>query len=189
MNRYESLSDADLLDACREGQAEAWDALVARYERLVYTIPFRYGLTKSEADDVFQSVWTTLLAHLPTLKQPDRIAAWLVTTARRECWDRRRGAGFERIRSVDPAEMPETDPWFQGASAEDIVARHERHRRLHEALRQLQERCRRLLHYLYNDPHKLPYSEIAVRLNMAVGSIGPTRARCLEKLRELLESS
>lgn len=184
---YESLPDAALVEACREGDAGAWDALVARYERLVYTIPFRYGLPQSEADDVFQSVWAALLKHLPTLKEPDRIGAWLVTTARRACWDRRRGAEHERTHSVDPTDLPEPDAWFENVSPEEIVARHDEHRALHRALRQLGERCRRLLHYLYNDPAQLPYADIAVRLNMAVGSIGPTRARCLEKLRNLLQ--
>lgn len=189
MSHFDSWSDADLVNACREGQAGAWDALVARYERLVYTIPFRYGLPQWEADDVFQSVWMALLNHLPRLKEPERIAAWLVTTARRACWDRRRGAEHERTRSVDPADLPEPEPWFESVSPEEIVTRFDDHRALHGALRQLGERCRRLLHYLYSDPEQLPYADIAVRLNMAVGSIGPTRARCLEKLRGLLETN
>lgn len=187
MRQFESLPDADLISACREGDAGAWDALVTRYERLVYTIPFRYGLPQSEADDVFQSVWMALLQSLPTLKEPDRVSAWLVTTARRACWDRRRGAEHERTHSVDPAALPERDPWFDSASPEEIVSRYDDHRTLQGALRQLGERCRRLLHYLYSDPDQLAYSDIAVRLNMAIGSIGPTRARCLEKLRSLLE--
>lgn len=77
-------SAAQLIAACQAGDDAAWDALVVRYERLVYTIPLRYGLTAAEADDVFQTVWLKLLQHLPTLRQPDRVAAWLVTTARRE---------------------------------------------------------------------------------------------------------
>ena len=189
MSDLESLSDAELIAACRKGEAGAWDALVARYERLVYTIPFRYGLPQSEADDVFQSVWTALLKHLPSLREPDRIAAWLVTTARRACWDRRRGAEHERTHSVDPRELPESDPWFETTSPEEIVTRYEEHRHLQGALKQLGERCRRLLHYLYQDPDQPAYSDIALRLNMAVGSIGPTRARCLERLRSLLEET
>lgn len=188
MSGRASPSDAELLAACRQGEAEAWDALVARYERLVYTVPYRYGLSQAEADDVFQSVWFSLLTHLPTLRQPERIAAWLVTTARRECWDRRRGAEHERTYTVDPAELPDPDPWFQTATPEEVVERYDNHQNLRNVLRRLEERCRRLLHYLYNDPAQPSYGEIAVRLNMPVGSVGPTRARCLQKLRELLES-
>lgn len=188
MKKYKELSDAELVAACRQGEAQAWDTLLARYERLVYTVPIRYGLTPGEADDVFQSVWAALLSHLPTLKQPERLSAWLVTTAKRESWDRRRGAEHERTRAVAPEEMPEPDAsWAETLSPEEIVERYEQHRALHGALEQLGERCRRLLNYLYSDPEQLSYTEIAVRLQMAVGSIGPTRARCLAKLRDLLE--
>jgi RNA polymerase sigma factor (sigma-70 family) len=188
MMHIESLSDAELVAGCRQGHATAWDTLIGRYERLVYTVPLRYGLSQPEADDVYQSVWIALLRHLPNLNQPERVAAWLVTTARRESWERRRGADFERTYSVDPAEMPEpADPWFSSASPEEIVARFDDHRRLHDAMRLLQERCRQLLHLLYTDPDRPAYSVIAERLNMPVSSIGPTRARCLQRLKELLE--
>ncbi|HSM57326.1 MAG TPA: sigma-70 family RNA polymerase sigma factor [Candidatus Sulfomarinibacteraceae bacterium] len=190
MKQYEQLSDGELVAACRRGDSRGWDALVARYERLVYTIPIRYGLSQSEADDVFQSVWTALLRHLPSLRQPERLSAWLVTTARRECWDRRRGAEHERTRSVAPEEMPEPEAtWVETLSPEEIVTRYEQHQALQQALKQLGHRCERLLHYLYKDTSQLSYEEIARRLNMAVGSIGPTRARCLQKLRDLLEKS
>ncbi len=187
MSSLESLTDAELIAACRQGRAAAWDVLIQRYQRLVYTIPLRYGLTPAEADDVYQSVWLALLRRLPALDQPERVAAWLVTTAKRECWERRRGADFQRTHDVDPAELPEpAAPWFESATPEEIVARHDEHRRLHEALQRLQERCRRLLHLLYTDPDRPAYSEIAERLHMPVSSIGPTRARCLQKLKELL---
>lgn len=186
MTDYTKHDDRQLIAACRDGTAGAWDALVARYERLVYTVPLRYGLTQAEADDVFQSVWLALLRHLPTLKQPDRVSAWLVTTARRESWDRRRGSEHERTYAVDPGDMPE-DRWLEVAEPEEIVSRHERHRHVRVALQQLQERCRRLLHFLYNDPDEPSYADVAARLDIPVGSIGPTRARCLKKLRRLLE--
>jgi RNA polymerase sigma factor (sigma-70 family) len=187
MASFDAQTDADLIAACREGDEHAWDALVARYERLVYTVPIRYGLSQAEADDVFQAVWTTLLRHLSSLKNPERVAAWLVTTAKRETWDRRRGAEHKRTIAVDPETMPEPDPfWVEALTPEEIVMRYEQHQGLRQALQQLQERCRRLLNYLYNDASQPTYAEIAVRLKMSVGSIGPTRARCLEKLRELL---
>lgn len=188
MTQYEELSDGELIAACRQGDSKGWDALVARYERLVYTIPIRYGLTPAEADDVFQSVWTKLLRHLPYLKQPERISAWLVTTARRECWDQRRGAEHERTRAMPSDDLPEPDAtWDESLTPEEILAHYEEHQALQKALRQLDERCRPLLNYLYRDPTEPSYEEIARRLNMAVGSIGPTRARCLKKLRELLQ--
>ncbi len=186
MPDYTQLSDAQLIAACRTGDEAAWDALVSRYERLVYTIPLRYGLTPAEADDVFQSVWLKLLERLPTLRQPERVAAWLVTTTRRACWDRRRGADHERVDTVAPESLPE-ERWVDELSPEEIVIRYERHQAVRRAIERLEERCRRLLRYLYYDPTHPTYAEIAEKLKMPVGAIGPTRARCLQKLRRMLE--
>ena len=183
---FRECSDAELVAACRQNKAEAWDELVARYERLVYTIPLRYGLPTAEAEDVFQTVWVTLLEKLPTLQEPDRVAAWLVTTARRATWDRRRGAEHERTDSYDPAEMPEGEA---EATPEELVLQYQQQRQTQDALAKLGERCRRLLHFLYQDQAQPSYADIAQMMGMTVGSIGPTRARCLEKLRSLMEES
>jgi RNA polymerase sigma factor (sigma-70 family) len=184
MGRYRSSSDGELIAACRQDEAEAWDELVARYERLVYTIPLRYGLPWSEADDVFQTVWMTLLEKLPTLREPERVSSWLVTTARRATWDRRRGAEHQRTESFDPAELPE-EPGE--ATPEELVAEFQQAQRMQEAVAQLDERCRRLLYFLYQDRTTPSYAEIAEQLGLTTGSIGPIRARCLEKLRGILE--
>lgn len=182
----DTLAAAQLIAACQAGDAAAWDALVARYERLVYTIPLRYGLTPAEADDVFQTVWLKLLQHLPTLRQPDRVAAWLVTTARRECWNRRRGAAHQREQLTAPASLPE-DSWVEELTPEDFVVRYEQHHAVREAIDRLGERCQQLLRFLYYSIAQPSYAEIADKLNLPVGSIGPTRARCLQKLRKMLE--
>lgn len=185
MPRYDQLSDAQLVAACRAGDAAAWDALVARYERLVYTIPLRYGLTRAEADDVFQTVWLKLLERLPTLRQPERVGAWLVTTARRECWGRRRSAEHKRTDTVAPEALPESR-WIDELSPEEILLRYERQHAIRRAIERLEERCRHLLQLLYYESSRPSYAEIAARLRIPVGSIGPTRARCLQKLRKLL---
>jgi RNA polymerase sigma factor (sigma-70 family) len=184
MARYQHFSDAELIAACLQHEAEAWDELVARYERLVYTIPLRYGLPRSEADDVFQTVWITLLEKLPTLREPDRLSSWLVTTARRATWDRRRGSEYKRTESYDPAELPEESG---DATPEEVVAEFQQAQRMQKALDRLDERCRRLLFYLYQDKTTPSYAEIADKLGLTTGSIGPIRARCLEKLRGILE--
>lgn len=182
MNDYTRFSPAELVAACRRQDALAWNELVARYERLVYTVPLRYGLTRAEADDVFQSVWLALLKNLPTLEQPERVSAWLVTTARRACWDKRRGADYERSASTPVEALAEIPA--EAESSEAMIVRYERQTAVRRALARLGERCRQLLHALYYAIEKPDYATLAEQLNISVGSIGPTRARCLQKLRQ-----
>jgi RNA polymerase sigma factor (sigma-70 family) len=183
-----SLSDKELVTGCRLGQESAWEELVSRYERLVYTIPIRYGLTPSEVDDVYQSVWMALIKHIETLRRPDRIGAWLVTTARRECWERRRGADFKRSVSSN-LETLLVDRDGGELTPEEVVAVFRQHEALREAIECLDERCRKLLWHLYYDSTIPSYADIAEKMDMPIGSIGPLRARCLKKLRKILSES
>jgi len=185
MPDYARFSPQQLVVACRQGDEAAWQALVKRYERLVYTIPLRYGLATADADDVFQIVWLQLLHHLPHLKEPDRVSAWLVTTAKRACWDRRRGAEYERSVTVDPDHLPEGNG-VDELSVEEIVTQHEQHTALRRAMAQLGQQCQGLLGLLYG-ASQIAYADIAAKLQIPIGAIGPTRARCLQKLRQLLE--
>ena len=187
MIEYGELDDVQLVSACQEGDERAWDALVTRYERLVYTIPSRYGLTPSEVDDVFQSVWLSLLKNLDRLREPDRISAWLVTTARRECWERRRGADYERTVSNN-LDSVLFDKEGEEQSPEEVVTAYREHENLREALGNLGERCQRLLWLLYYDSTIPSYADVAEKLDMPIGSIGPMRARCLKKLKGILST-
>ncbi|MFN2187807.1 MAG: RNA polymerase sigma factor [Candidatus Promineifilaceae bacterium] len=182
---YKQLSDADLISACKDGEEAAWNALVTRYERLVYTIPHRYGLTPTEVSDVFQTVWLSLLKNLKTLRQPDRLAAWLVTTTRRECWERRRGKDFKKIITSElDSHIIKTRS--EEPSPDELVSTYERHEALRKALEHLDPRCRQMIELLYFDPGIPSYADIAENLGMPIGSIGPLRARCLKKLRKIL---
>jgi RNA polymerase sigma factor (sigma-70 family) len=178
-------TDEELITACRDGDGAAWAVLVERYERLVYTVPSRYGLTPAEIDDVFQSVWFSLLRSLDGIREPDRIAAWLVTTARRECWERRRGSDFRMSSAGSPETDLRNEPVDQIAP-EEAVAEFLAHERLRLALEHLDDRCRTLLELLYYDSDEPSYAQIAEILDMPIGSIGPVRARCLNKLRLIL---
>lgn len=187
MTEYSELPDEELVVACRTGDDNAWDVLVERYERLVYTVPARYGLTPTEIDDVFQSVWLSLLKNLDKLREPDRVSAWLVTTARRECWERRRGADYERTVTTDfdtfllDREGNELPP-------EEVVVTYRQYQTLQQGMENLGDRCRRLLQLLYYDTSVPSYADVAEMLDMPIGSIGPMRARCLKKLRGILNS-
>lgn len=179
-------TDKQLLLACRRGEESAWEALVNRYQRLIYTIPRRGGLDDDQAADVFQEVFTTLFQKLNDIDSPERLHAWLVTTARRKTW--RVLSSQSRIKN-DPndeedelARIPDNAPL-----PEEVLLKLEEQHRVRMALAGLDDRCRELIAMLFYRPEPPQYSEIAARLGTSPGSIGPTRARCLEKMLRLLE--
>jgi RNA polymerase sigma factor (sigma-70 family) len=177
-------TDAELVRACTRGDKQAWETLVRRYERLVYSIPRRNGLDEDAAADVFQRVFVSLVEHLNTLERPERLSAWLVTSAKRETWRASRRAAAQRAVLApedDASDVPDTD-----AAAEDVMVRLEEQDLVRRAVESLDGRCRMLLELMFYSEEPLTYGEIAARLGMAEGSIGPVRGRCLERLRNQL---
>ncbi len=174
-------TDADLVRACLAGEEVAWRTLVLRHERLIYSIPLRYGMSETEADDVFQNVCLTLLEHLGSLRDPERIGSWLVKTTRRACWARWRARAHDEPLSDNLRGDDEADP-------EVLVSLFEETQGVLAALNQLPDRCQRLLQRLYLDAEPATYIQLAEELGMPVNSLGPTRARCIERLVGLLES-
>lgn len=179
--------DATLVWACRRGDAAAWDTLVTRYQVLIIAIARRSGLNPEQADDVFQRVFTALVEHLDQIAHPDKISAWLVITARREAWRVKRR---ERVTDLplenygEAADIADDTPLPQ-----EQVLLLEEQQRVRTAVASLDMRCHQMLQLLYYQPIPLSYAEIAAQFGVSEGSIGPTRARCLEKLRRLLEHS
>ncbi len=182
-------SDEALILACRQGDPVAWEALIVRYQRLIYSIPCRAGLDEALSAEVFQHVFATLFEKLDRIEQPARIHAWLVTTARRETLRliRREGAA-QPLGSSDDAEDEAGELPDRSPLPDEVVQRLEEQHAVRTALAALDERCRKLLTLLFFHPTPPPYAEIAAALGTTEGSIGPTRARCLQKLRRLLES-
>jgi RNA polymerase sigma factor (sigma-70 family) len=174
------VSDPVLIQACLAGDEGAWEELVDRYGRLVYAIPKRMGLTDSDAQDVFQDVFLTLLRRLADLRDHTRLSAWLITTTRREAWR----YGRARARRAESALEEAIDD--EAPSPIDDVVRWEREQAVRQAMRRLDARCRELLTMLFLEPAATRYEVIATRLGMPVGSIGPTRARCFKKLDAIL---
>ena len=172
-------SDADLVRRCLDGNRAAWAALVARHADLAYGVLRRAGLEAAAADDAFQEVCVLLWKGLAKLREAERLAPWLVVTAKRVAWRMRRRAKARRRREEARA-RPEVDP---AASPEAELAALEDEQAVREALGAMGERCRRLLTALYFEASDGGYDEIARRLGMPRGSIGPTRRRCLETLR------
>jgi RNA polymerase sigma factor (sigma-70 family) len=181
--------DEDLLLACRRGDGAAWETLVKRFQRLIYAIPRRAGLDEDAASEVFQEVFTTLFEKLDDIEQPERLHAWLVTTARRKTWRLISRDRFSRNQSQDEEDadaelnaLPDSAPL-----ADEVLIQLEEQHRVRTALNQLDERCRKLLTLLFYRAEPPSYAEIAAETGTREGSIGPTRARCLQKLTRLLE--
>lgn len=185
-------NDAQLVDRCRNGDAAAWTLLVRRYERLIYTVPRRAGLADELAADVFQTVFAALHRNLHRIADPARLQAWLVTTSKRETLrilsKERRFVAFpgaehdDGTTCVDPIELV-----ADGRPLPDeVLAELQESHLIRAAFAQLDDRCRELLTHLYLADQPLSYVETSGRLGCAEGSIGPTRARCLDKLRRLL---
>jgi RNA polymerase sigma factor (sigma-70 family) len=168
-----------LVTRARDGDKAAWDELVEAYAPLVWSICRRFRLTPADAEDVGQSVWLRLVEHLAALREPAALPGWIATTTRRECLRLVRVA--RRSEPVDPLENVQhlAD---DAVPVEEEVLTHERHVALRAAFAQLPSRCQLLLAMLTRDP-PVPYSQISESLHMSVGSIGPSRARCLDRLR------
>ena len=172
-------TDLDLVSACLRGDQLAWEKIVQRYQRLIYTIPRRAGLDEDQSAEVFQEVFTTLFQKLGDVEDPERLQAWLVTTARRKTWrimqkakvrqsaETTKENGLQNASNIpDGAPLPD----------EQLMILEEQHR-IRVGLDSLDERCRKLLDLLFYAPEPHSYAEIAMLLGTTEGSIGPTRAR------------
>jgi RNA polymerase sigma factor (sigma-70 family) len=182
-------TDQDLIEACRGGSSHAWDQLLRKYERLVFSIPLNYGLSHDDSADIVQITFTILLQSLDNLHENSHLASWLATVARRHTW---RIIEHGRRQSVGAQEdATELYAWLPDESSRHRLERYELVEWLHQGLAHLDERCAALLTALYLDleSEQASYSDVAARLGIPVGSIGPTRARCLERLKALLEQS
>ncbi|MEU8400059.1 sigma-70 family RNA polymerase sigma factor [Nonomuraea sp. NPDC048892] len=167
-----------LVVRARAGDQGAWDVLVERYAPMLWSICRDQGLDRRDIDDVAQYVWMRAVEHLGRLRDPDKIGAWLATTTKHECLrvrrSRRKQDHSEQLLDVAMAMDDRT------TTIEQVVEDAERDAVLRAAFARLSPDCRRLLGLLMKE---MPYNEICRRLGMAMGSIGPTRARCLARLR------
>jgi RNA polymerase sigma factor (sigma-70 family) len=170
-----------LVAAAAAGEATAWHELVDRYTALVLSVVRRHRLQDDDAEDVVQTLWLRLVEHLGELREPAALPGWIATTTRNECLRVIRG------RRVIPASDPFEQRSAAGAGVEQetldtTMLEAERHEALLVALAELPDRQRALLTLLIEDP-PVPYEEVSARLGIPVGSIGPTRARALARVR------
>jgi RNA polymerase sigma factor (sigma-70 family) len=177
---------ATLLRAASEGDQEAWNAITDRFTSLLWSVARSYRLGSDDAEDVVQNTWLRLLENLTKIDNPEALAGWLATTARREALGilRRRGRTVltrDEDLGVDLADPTSTE--LDSALLED-----ERDVELWASFAKLPERCQQLLRVLMACDRPV-YAEVSVAFDMPVGSIGPTRMRCLERLRKLVAES
>jgi RNA polymerase sigma factor (sigma-70 family) len=182
-------SDESLLERCRAGDPAAWDLLVGRYRRLVWSVILQHRMREETREDVFQQSFSALVEHIDSVREEGALAAWLTTTTKRLCWQtsaraRRTDAVESSLESEDgtrtePAARLGDDRAFAMLLERQLVR---------IGLERLGGKCRELLEALFSSSGEPNYALIGERLGIRVGSIGPTRARCLEKLGGILES-
>jgi RNA polymerase sigma factor (sigma-70 family) len=166
--------------AAKDGDRAAWDSLVEQYMPLVLGVARRYRLCPEDVADVSQALWLRLVEHLDDIREPRALPGWIVTTTKHEALrlltTRQRAVPVDPLTSLALNDLPDDD------GVDDDLLRLERHQALREALQELRPQHRALLQLLLTDPTPT-YDEICQRLGIPKGSIGPTRARCLEALR------
>ena len=180
-------ADADLVRRCRGNDQAAWDMLVDRYQRLIFAIPRRAGLSEEQASDVFQDVCLTLFEKINDIEQPEKIRSWIVTTAKFKTWALVRGSkGFyspetEEEMDVEMASIADKSPL-----ADDVLIELEEQHLIRTALNKLEERCRQILSMIYLSEPVVSYLEVATAIGVSESSISPLRTRCLKKLQKIL---
>jgi RNA polymerase sigma factor (sigma-70 family) len=179
-----AMTPAELVTAAASGESAAWDALVNRYTGLLWSVARGFRLDQADAADAVQTAWLRLVEHLDRLHDPEHVGAWLATTVRRECLRQLRRSGRER--ATENADLDVVD--LAAAPLELKLLQEEAAAELNAALDRLTGTCRQLLRVLMTDPPP-SYDEVSAAMDMPVGSIGPTRGRCLDRLRREMSRS
>ncbi len=185
MQAVDDNNDDELIAACRNGDTAAWESILQRYERLIYSIPLYLGLSVEDAADIAQITFTALIKNLNDFHQGTSLKAWLTTVARRHSWRLRKQHTIAQKSDIELDLLTEYAPDLglratQGVEAWEIL------QWLEDGLSQLNDRCQQLLRSLYLDSHAASYADLSSRMSIPMGSIGPTRKRCLERLRQIL---
>jgi len=173
------LSDDELIHRCRLGDASAWELLVGRYSALVYSIPRRYGLPTGDCDDVHQAVFAALVTGIGSIQRTTALPKWLMTSAHRECW--RISRARSRTVNTDTDFVSVSDPH------DSTVAEVEQAELVRLGLAELGGKCQQLLQMCFGELAEPDYQTISRLLGVPMGSIGPSKQRCMAKLAEILK--
>ena len=177
---------AELVERAVGGDQDAWDTITSRFTNLLWSVARSHRLGTADAGDVVQTTWLRLVEHLGDLREPERLPGWLVVTARNECLSLLRRAGRDVLAW---SATDNDDRLVSSLPPLDLdLLQDERDVELWRLFEELPERCRALLRVLMEADGK-SYAEVSAAFGMPVGSIGPTRMRCLNQLRRLLDAS
>jgi RNA polymerase sigma factor (sigma-70 family) len=186
--RFKELPAEELLRRCLEHAPNAWDELIRRYANLIYSTIVKVGIDESDQEDAFQETVLTIYRSLGKLRQPEKLVPWIIGIAYRQAVNRIRARSRSRETSIQ--DLPEGEIvglLDESSPLEGDLSQLEQSQRLQEALEAIPDRCRRLLEILFYEDPPPDYTEIARREAIPVGSIGPTRSRCLAKLRRIYQ--
>jgi RNA polymerase sigma factor (sigma-70 family) len=174
--------DERLVRHCVNGDQDAWNKLVDRYKRLIYSIPVKYRFNPEDRADIFQSVCVELFTNLPKLRNIKSLRSWLLTVTLHKCfhWEKQRRRQME-------LEALDRNTAKAMAAAPDIVKEVRREQAVRDAMERLPPRCVEMIRMLFFEQPPVPYNEAAKRLGLATGSIGFVRSRCLHRLQEILQ--
>lgn len=176
--------DAKLIDKCLRGEEAAWTELVSKYKNLIFSVPIKWGFSREESADIFQSVCLDLLCELRRLREPRALAGWLIRITYNKCFHQ------EQVKRRHAAENGQVEPAIAVEEIpENRLQELQQERALRFALRSLNPRCHKLVDMLFFESPSRPYDEIAKSLALATGSIGAIRRRCLDELRKTLEEA
>ena len=182
--REVSWSNERLVSECRKGSQQAWSALIEKYKNLIFSIPLKFGLSREDAADIFQSVCLDLLSDLAELREPRALPKWLMQMSYYKClnWKKQRLDLFDDANEIE--DRPETGT---EELPEEMLYQLQREQKLRDAIAALPPRCHQMIGMLFFESPTRPYEQVAKELGIATGSIGFIRGRCLKKLRERLE--
>jgi RNA polymerase sigma factor (sigma-70 family) len=179
----ERSEDEWLVQGCLQGDQQAWEELIDKYKRLIYSIPIKYGASSSDAADVFQAVCIEVLNSLPQLKNVQSLRSWLITVTIRQAYRwKRKQTNHVELDAMEP-EVAAGLAWIPPVETLEQI---EQEQIVRDVVAKLAPRHRELVQLLFFEQPPLPYAEIARRMGLATGSIGFIRGRCLDKLRTAL---
>lgn len=180
-------ADAALVLRCRSDDQSAWDQLVDRYQRLIFAIPRRAGLSEEQASDVLQDVFLTLFQKINEIDQPERVRSWIVTTAKYKTWAVIRSAkGFYSPLTEEEMELEMASLRDKRPLPDDVLIEIEEQHLIRTALSSIDERCRTILSMIYLRSPAASYLDVSKAIGVGETSISPLRSRCLQKLEKVL---